>query len=184
VDLFGPELVRGLLAVPDVRVVYKPHPRIITSEDPDVSAAHLEIVQLLAVDEEHLALAEADILAVMPDCDAMVTDVSSVGLDWLYLRTDRPLFIADRHDDPERLRVEAPVSRCADVVDSTSVSGLAELMAQRLDHDELHLARISMRHHYFGDVKVGDSTARFLAEVRELSALRDRLLPGYEQVAT
>jgi hypothetical protein len=41
-----------------------------------------------------------------------------------------------------------------------------------------------MRHHYFGDVKVGDSTARFLTEVRELSALRDRLLPGYEQVAT
>ena len=63
----------------------------------------------------HLSLLDADILAVMPDCDAMVTDVSSVGLDWLYLRTDRPLFIADRHDDPERLRLAAPVSRCADV---------------------------------------------------------------------
>ncbi len=184
VDRFGPELVRGLLALPDVRVVYKPHPRITTSEDPDVSGAHREILRLLKVDDAHLALTEADILAVMPDCDAMVTDVSSVGLDWLYLRTDRPLFIADRHDDPERLRAEAPVSRCADVVDSTSLPGLTELMAQRLDHDELHLARVAMRHHYFGEVKVGDSTARFLTEVHELSALRDRLLPGYEQVAT
>ncbi len=36
VDRFGPELVRRLLAVPDVRVVYKPHPRIETSEDPAV----------------------------------------------------------------------------------------------------------------------------------------------------
>ena len=28
VDTFGPEIVRALLAVPDVRVVYKPHPRV------------------------------------------------------------------------------------------------------------------------------------------------------------
>ena len=182
VDRFGPELVRGLLALPDVRVVYKPHPRVVTSEDPGVRTAHREITALLTRD--HVALPDADILAVMPDCDAMVTDVSSVGLDWLYLCTDRPLFIADRHDDPERLRLEAPVSRSADVVDSSSVPGLTALVAQRLDHDELHLQRIAMRHHYFDDLKVGDSTARFIAEVRELSALRDRLLGGYEQVAT
>jgi len=182
VDRFGPELVRGLLALPDVRVVYKPHPRVVTSEDPGVRTAHREITALLT--REHVALPDADILAVMPDCDAMVTDVSSVGLDWLYLCTDRPLFIADRHDDPERLRVEAPVSRCADVVDSTTLPGLTALVGQRLEHDDLHLQRIAMRHHYFDDVKVGDSTARFIAEVRELSALRDRLLGGYEQVAT
>ena len=48
------------------------------------------------------SLTDADILAVMPDCDAMVTDVSSVGLDWLYLRTESPLLIADRHDDPDQ----------------------------------------------------------------------------------
>ena len=38
-----------------------------------------------------------------------------------------------------------------------------------------------MRHHYFDDVKVGDSTARFLTEIRELVDLRDRLLGDYEQ---
>jgi len=183
VDRFGPQLVRHLLAVPDVRVVYKPHPRVTTSEDPDVSAAHREITELLAGSAEHVTLPDADILAVMPDCDAMVTDVSSVGLDWLYLRTERPLFIADRHDDPERLRLEAPVSRCADVVDSESLPGLTELVARRLDHDELHLQRIAMRHHYFDDVKVGDSTARFLEAVAELTALRDSLLPGSAEQA-
>ena len=41
-----------------------------------------------------------------------------------------------------------------------------------------------MRHHYFDDVRVGDSTARFITEVRDLTALRDRLLGDYEQVAT
>ena len=65
----------------------------------------------------HVAVTAGDILAVMPDCDAMITDVSSVGLDWLYLRTEKPIFITDRHHDAERLRQEVPVSRCADVLD-------------------------------------------------------------------
>ena len=182
-DRFGPELVRRLLAVPGVRVVYKPHPRTLDSEDPRVRAAHAEVAALL--DGEHVVLEDADILAVLPDCDAMVTDVSSVGLDWLYLRTDRPLFITDRHDDPERLRVAAPVSRCADVVDRETLGDLTTRMSDRLQHDELHLARVAMRHHYFDDVKVGESTTRFITEVRDLAALRDRLLAAYEeQVAT
>ena len=57
----------------------------------------------------------------MPDCDAIVTDVSSVGLDWLYLQTDKPIVLTDRHHDPDRLRTDVPVSRCADVVDSTDL---------------------------------------------------------------
>jgi CDP-glycerol glycerophosphotransferase (TagB/SpsB family) len=182
VDTIGPQIVRQVLAVPDVRLVYKPHPRIVTSADPDVRSAHREIHRLVSDAAEHdpaaghCSLLEADILAVMPACDAMVADVSSVGLDWLYLRTDRPLFIADRHDDPERLRLEAPVSRCADVVDSQGVAGLTELLTARLEHDELHLARTAMRNHYFDDVKVGASTAHFLDAVTELVVRRDTLL--------
>ncbi|QIG44430.1 CDP-glycerol--glycerophosphate glycerophosphotransferase [Nocardioides anomalus] len=173
-DRLGVAIVRQLLSVPDVRVVYKPHPRVLSSTHPGVRAAHEEIQRLLT--GEHVALAAADILAVMPDCDAMVTDVSSVGLDWLYLRTEAPLFIADRYDDPERLRLDAPVSRCADVVGSEALADLGRLVAQRLEHDELRLARSMMRRHYFGDLKVGESTARFIDAVRELAAHRDALL--------
>ncbi len=190
VDTVGPEIVRQALAVEDVRLVYKPHPRVATSPDPGMRSGHRAILDLVSraaardPGAGHVSLLDADILAVVPSCDAMITDVSSVGLDWLYLRTERPLFVTDRHDDPERLRVEAPVSRCADVVDAGNLGDLAQLLAGRLGHDELHLQRIAMRHHYFGDVKVGDSTARFLTEVRELVALRDRLLRGYARVAT
>jgi hypothetical protein len=182
VDRLGPEIVARALAVPDVRVVYKPHPRIPCSEDPFVQSGHHEVVRTVTEAAEHdpsaghVVLEDADTLAVIPDCDAMVTDVSSVGLDWLYLRTDCPLFVTDRYDDPERLRLAAPVSRCADVVDSATVGRLTELLTARLEHDELQLSRIAMRHHYFDDVKVGDSTTRFIAAVRELTALRDRLL--------
>jgi len=184
VDTIGREIVARVLAVPDVRLVYKPHPRVATSDDPGMHGAHAEIVSMVAdaaaADPAagHVSLIDADILAVMPDCDAMVTDVSSVGLDWLYLRTECPLLIADRYDDPERLRLAAPVSRCADVLDTDSVHELTALLADRLEHDELHLARIAMRHHYFDDVKVGDSTARFLDAVVELAVLRDTLVQG------
>lgn len=182
VDVFGPQIVRALLAVPGVRVVYKPHPKVTTSQVPAVAAGHRAILDVLAWGAVrdpaagHLAIPDGDILAVFAHCDAMVTDVSSVGLDWLYLRTEKPILITDRWEDGERLRTEAPVSRVADVVDSSNLADLTELVTARLAHDEHQLARTAMRHHYFDDLAVGDSTRRFTAAVTELVELRDRLL--------
>ncbi len=182
VETLGEEIVRSILDVPDVRLVYKPHPRVTTSLTPAISDAHRSILGLideaarLDPDAGHTQVLNGDILAVMPGCDAFVTDVSSVGLDWLYLHTDKPIFITDRQGDPESLRHEVPISRCADVIHDANVSGLTALLVDRLDHDEHHFARIAMRHHYFDDLHVGDSTVRFLAAVTELVALRDRLV--------
>ena len=153
-----------------------------TSPTPAIRAAHHAILAIVDgrgrrdPDAGHQAIRTGDILAVMPDCDAMVTDVSSVGLDWLYLRTERPIFLTDRHHDAERLR-----RRCRSAAAPTSSTRstsptLAALVASRLEHDEHHLARAAMRHHYFDDLQVGDSTGRFLDAVAELVALRDRLL--------
>jgi hypothetical protein len=182
VDVFGPAIVRSILAVPDVRLVYKPHPKVATSTTPAIRDNHRTILAMVADAARrdpaagHVAVSEGDILAVMPSCDAMVTDVSSVGLDWLYLRTEKPIFITDRHHDGERLRQDVPVSRCADVVDGRNLGELTGLIASRLVHDEHQIARAAMRHHYFDDVRVGESTDRFLAEVGALVALRDRLV--------
>jgi hypothetical protein len=183
-DTLGESIVRAVLDVPDVRLVYKPHPKITTSLTPAVAGAHQRVVGLVEEAARldpaagHTYVLRGDILAVMPGCDALVTDVSSVGLDWLYLHTDKPIFLTDRHGDTDRLRHEVPISRCADVVDSSDVTALTALVAGRLDHDEHHLARVAMRHHYFDDLHVGDSTARFLAAVTELVALRDDLVAG------
>ncbi|MEP9362871.1 CDP-glycerol glycerophosphotransferase family protein [Nocardioides sp. CN2-186] len=182
VDTVGPDIVCAVLAVPDVRLVYKPHPKVTVSTVPAIRDGHRRIMALVAEGARrdpaagHLAVTAGDILGVMPDCDAMITDVSSVGLDWLYLRTEKPIFITDRHHDAERLRREVPVSRCADVLADVDVADLTELVAARLDHDEHHLARVAMRHHYFDDLQVGDSTTRFIESVGDLVALRDRLL--------
>ncbi|MCY7396143.1 MAG: CDP-glycerol glycerophosphotransferase family protein [Nocardioides sp.] len=193
VDTVGVEIVRAVLAVPDVRLVYKPHPKLATSLTPAVREAHRDILALVVQaarcepDAGHESVTVADILAVVPDCDAMVTDVSSVGLDWLYLRTDKPIFLTDRHHDAERLRREVPVSRCADVIDDANVAGLTALLTRRLERDKHHLARVAMRHHYFDDLQVGDSTVRFLDAVSELVTLRDTLVGhaphGYGETA-
>lgn len=182
VDEMGSGIVEQLLTVPDTRVVYKPHPKVVTSGRPAVREGHHAVLAAVAAAAlhdpaaGHVSLTSADVLAVMTGCDVLVTDVSSVGLDWLYLRNERPLVLTDKHADPERLREEVPVSRCADVVTPVDVPGLAALVADRLVRDEHHLARVAMRHHYFGDLAVGESTTRFLALVEEVAALRDRLL--------
>lgn len=179
VDVFGPAIVERALAVPDVRLVYKPHPRVVVSPLPGIAAAHREIVRRIEAAARrdpaagHLVQERGDILAVFPGSDLMVTDVSSVGLDFLYLRPDQPMFVADRHDDRERLHADAPVSRCADVVDSATVGRLTETIAERLRHDEYRAARAAVRGLYFGDLAPGESTARFLAAVDTLVATRD-----------
>lgn len=181
VDVFGPDIVRAILALPDVRLVYKPHPKVTTSQITAIREGHQAILDLVEraaeADPEagHAAVWQGDILAVFPGCDAMVTDVSSVGLDWLYLQTDKPILVTDRHHDADRLRREVPVSRCADVVDADTLDGLTELLADRLAHDEHRIARAAMRHHYFDDNGVGDSTVRFVEAISELVETRDRL---------
>ena len=185
VTKLGVAIVRAILAVPDVRIAYKPHPKVVTSQTPAVRAAHLAILDLVAAAAAadpatgHESVTHGDILAVIPDCDAMITDVSSVGLDWLYLRNEKPIFITDPQGEPERLREDVPVSRCADVIgrDNLDTPGaLTQLIASRLEVDEHQLARVAMRHHYFDDLRVGESTVRFLETVSELVSLRDRLL--------
>ncbi|WP_232678347.1 CDP-glycerol glycerophosphotransferase family protein [Nocardioides sp. R-C-SC26] len=192
VDTIGVAIMRAVLAMPGVRAVYKPHPKVVTSPDPAIREAHREIVRMVARAAAlepgvgHTSVEIGDILAVIPDCDAMISDVSSVGLDWLYLRTDAPILITDRHGDAERLRREVPVSRCADVVDGEMLDRLGAVLAARLDPagDELHLARQAMRRHYFDDLQVGDSTARFVEQVGALVALRHRLRGVDESAAT
>ena len=172
VDTLGFAIVEAALAVPDVRLIYKPHPRVAVSPIPDIASAHREIVRRVTR-AGHLVVEQGDILAVFPGCDLMITDVSSVGLDFLYLRPDQPMFVADRYDDREKLHTDAPISRCADVVDSATVGTLTETLTARLADDEYRQARAAVRTLYFGDLAPGESTTRFLAAIDDAVTVRD-----------
>lgn len=188
VDRYGPAIVRAALDLADVRVVYKPHPRIPLSQDRQVRAGHRQILQLLTEAGRrnsgagHEALTEGDILAVFPGCDLVITDVSSVGPDFLYLHTDKPLFITDPRNAPEHLHAEVPLSRCADIIDATTITVLGPTMGARLAHDEHRGDREKMRQHYFGDLAAGESTERFLSAIHDAVAARDRLIHRLDAV--
>ena len=190
VDVFGPEIMAAALAVPGVRVIYKPHPRAAISPLPTMSSAHQRIVGLLETAARrdpaagHRYLPAGDILAVFPRCDLMITDVSSVGLDFLYLRGEAPILIADRHDDRYRLAADAPISRCADVVDSTTIADLTTTLTHRLVADACRAERDTMRKFYFGELAPGESTERFLTAIDDAVATRDLQLARLEASAT
>ena len=113
---------------------------------------------------------------LLPPASALADATDAAGLLREIAAGDQAAFTVLYRHWSNRLRREVPVSRCADVVDATTVDGLRDLLAARLDVDEHHLARVAMRHHYFDDVQVGESTSRFVEAVGELVALRDRLL--------
>ena len=185
VDVLGEEIVRQLLSVPGVRVVYKPHPRVPGSLVPHIAQGHAAILGQLAAAAaadpaagHGLIDAEADILGVYLGVDALVTDVSSVALDFLYLRGTCPMFLTDRRADPVRLAAATPLARAADVVDAATVRDLGALVTRRLEADLRLSSRMEVRSLYFGALVPGESTVRFLAAIGELCAARDRLLPA------
>lgn len=175
-DLYGVQVIRGLLALPDTRVVYKPHPRIETSPTPQIVEADAQIRALIdesvAQGGAHMIAMQGDILAMFDAVDLLVTDISSVGLDYLYLRPDRPLVLTDRRDDREGLIAEAPIARATPIIDSRTVSDSARIFARALEDDPHRTPREEIRTYYFGTEPVGTSTRVFLDAIDRL--IQDR----------
>jgi len=189
-DVFGVSIVKQALALPDVRLVYKPHPRVAGSRNPGVAGAHKKIIGLIEAangrDPEagHRTRMDGNILAMFGRVDALVGDVSSVTLDYLYLRPECPLFLTDRRDDRALLENDSPLTAGADIVDSSSVASFGTTLASRLVEDTRRLDRVKTREQYFGDLQPGDSSKRFGEAVARLIAERDELLVGHRRVTT
>jgi CDP-glycerol glycerophosphotransferase (TagB/SpsB family) len=188
VDKYGPRIVAAALAQPGSRVIYKPHPRVVSTNDPGVAAGHAEIMRLISQaasaqpDRGHAALLQADMLGVIRSTDLMIADVSSVGLDHLYLRVDAPLVISDRRSNRERLLEDAPVSAGSHVVDESSIGSLSTDLGAILADDPLRATRNDLRTFYFGDLAPGESTQRFWAELDRAIIEHDAALRALSRV--
>jgi hypothetical protein len=176
----GVPIMAQLLGLDSVRVIYKPHPRIISSPDPGIVEAHTGILRLLAAsppDAGHMALVRTSPLATFSHVDALVTDVSAVGLDYLFLRPECPIVLTDTRNDPETLSSTTPLATGSDVVHADNVDQLGTRVASRLAADAQRSDRLAVRTAYFGDLAPGgESTRRFLEEIGRLCAIRDELL--------
>jgi hypothetical protein len=179
----GEAVVEQLVRLGTVRVLYKPHPRVAISDDARVRAAHATILRLLAAappDAGHRALDGIDVLAALPSADVLVTDVSAVGLDCLFLRPECPIVLTGVRGGPEALRAATPLAGGSDIVQEENVGDLGSLIMSRLAADPRRADRLAVRAAYFGDLAPnGESTARFVGEVQGLCDLRDELVAGH-----
>ena len=182
-DRYGVAIVEALLANPDLRIIYKPHPRIEASKTPGVAQAHQRIKELLqaSIDlgAEHVISEQGNILAMFESTDALITDVSSVGLDYLYLHPGKPLVISDRRNNRKNLLRDAPIAQACHVIDRKSVTELPLLFEDALTHDAHKTQRLDMREFYFGELTRGDSTVRFQQVVQDLIAERQKNLVNF-----
>lgn len=184
-DVYGRQIVDALLALPNTRVVYKPHPRVESSPDREVAQAHEDIVRRIEeanIDRQtpHIVSEQGNILAMFGSVDGLVTDVSSVGLDFLYLYPERPLVLTDRRTDRLCLERDAPVARSCPVIDAESVNDVNGLIATALEQDKSAAERAEVRRFYFGDLAKGDSTDIFISAVHDLITARRKKLVNHE----
>lgn len=181
VDCFGVQIVMGLLSLPDVRVIYRPHPRVARSSDPAVRQAHDQIVAMiearsLSDERPHVVSLSGNILAMLPQVDAMITDVSSVGLDFLYVHPEKPLVLTDRRTDRTALEEASPLAKGVSVIDANNVWNTNSIINNIFDNDVFEAGRQQIRRYYFGEFQHGESTEKFIGTISELIEGRARAI--------
>jgi CDP-glycerol glycerophosphotransferase (TagB/SpsB family) len=166
-DRYGDALVEALLAIPNVRLIYKPHPRVVLSLMPAVYTAHAKVVARIAAAAAadpgagHEYQADGDILALFPRVDLLVSDISSVGLDFLYSRVEAPIVLTDRRTNRAGLLREAPIAAAAHIIDADSIATARADIAALLGYDMFGADRARLRAFYFDDAAPGESTRKF-----------------------
>ena len=171
-DCYGIAIIDAALKQNNCRVIYKPHPRILDSKDPLINNAHKYITQQLSRGE-HEILLTGDVLSVLKDTDLLISDISSVTLDYLYLRPSGAIFLTDRRSDRELLIADSPVAKAAYIIEFSTVGALAQSIEKVLERDELFENRQEVCRYYFGGIAAGESTAAFYRELERSIAEHD-----------
>jgi hypothetical protein len=159
----GVEVVEALVADPEVRVVYRPHPRTGLSSPRHAEADRAVRAVLARDDDRHGARHLVDTGAYgwqWDFADACVTDLSSVAYDWL--ATGKPLVVTE----PTAKEAYRPASRLLDelaLLPASAAGSVLDVLRERGlgtggPRDPL-LTDLSA--YYFGETADGASTRRF-----------------------
>ncbi|MGA0209569.1 MAG: CDP-glycerol glycerophosphotransferase family protein [Candidatus Nanopelagicales bacterium] len=190
VDRYGSRIIDAALQQSNVRVLYKPHPRIIDSDDVAVRRGHEAILKsmnaAMSVDPSagHAVLLDVDVLGVIPVTDLLIADISSVTLDHLYLRPDAPIVLTDRRSNRAALLSESPVAIASHIVDETTIGSLQTDLRRIIEHDDHVTERTQVRLLYFDGLEPGASTARFWKELKRAIHEHDQALASLSRVRT
>ena len=175
IDLLGPGIIRGLLSS-GVRIVYRPHPRLSDMGESEVQHADAEIRALLTAANDrgsgHCVTISHSIFDLFEDTDVLISDISSVSLDFLYLHTEKGLIVTDRHDNRARMRSQSAIGAELGILSSSSLHELPEIVKSTLSGTLGLSKRQQLKSHYFGDHPAGGATSLFINAVN--AAIRER----------
>jgi hypothetical protein len=172
-EFMGSHIIDAILSQDNVRVVYKPHPRIADSEDQRIRKNHGYVLRAIkqanAKDPAagHEVHESGDILAIFPRVDLLISDVSSIALDFLYLRTEAPIMLTDRRNNISQLQIDSPLSAATPVLTKDNVKDASQIISGILTLDKFVQDRKVLREFYFDNVKAGESAPRFFAAMRD-----------------
>ena len=172
-EYLAPLIIDAALKQPNSRVVYKPHPRIAGSANESIRKNHEYILRAIKKANSkhalpvHLIQETGDILATFPNVDVLISDVSSIALDFLYLKTEKPIILTDRRNNLTQLKIDSPLSTATQVLTKENINDAERLIAQALSEDAFLDERIALREFYFDNVQAGESAPRFFAAMRQ-----------------
>ncbi|QJU53884.1 CDP-glycerol glycerophosphotransferase family protein [Herbiconiux sp. KACC 21604] len=182
----GVALVRDLLASPEHRLIYRPHPRS-GVVDPAYGAANREIVSMIAAANRadpsagHVHDTGPELGWQLAAADVAIVDVSAMIYD--RLATGKPLLVTRPVSPDAQLDTGGYLSDCEWLAAEEAPSVRSRL--DQVSHDSAAGVRLGRWvEHYFGDTTPGAATARFHAAVEHLfaewarnAALHSRDLP-------
>ena len=179
IDLFGEKIIEAMLKIPNATVLYKPHPKIVAAKALIATKPHKAILEKLEAannkdkDAKH-QLVTGDPMPVLQVADLLVSDVSAVTIDYLYLKPNGAMLMSDRRSDTKLFNQVAPVSKAVTIINKDNISNIDNLILDHLSGNFDRSRYQELRNYYFGDTKPGESVTRFIDMVDSLIKKRDQ----------
>ena len=178
VDVYGEKIVAAMLKVSNSTVFYKPHPKVTTSPKSHMIKSHKAILALLdnANSKDSNAkhrFVSGDPMPVLQVSDLLVSDVSAVTIDYLYLKPQGAMLMCDRLSNKDLFTQVAPVSKAVTNITNLNIGNIEQIISDHVSGKVDRSSYDEMRNYYFGDTKPGSSIARFIAMVNDLIQRRD-----------
>jgi hypothetical protein len=176
----GAALVRGLLADPRFRVIYRPHPLTgVTSGE--YAGAHAELVALIsraararpAAGHRVVAARHESLDETFDEADLLVCDISAVATHWL--TTGRPLVVTVPAQE-SAVPADAGLLGVAPRLAAADASSAVEELWRHHTDDPKAPDRRLISDYYFDGSSHTTGPERFIAACAALMAERDRLL--------
>jgi hypothetical protein len=160
----GTAMIAALLAIPGVRVVYKPHPAT-GSQDPSYARADARLrEQIRSAGGPHQVLTGvAGLYTAFNRADLLISDVSSVVTDFLFSR--KPYVVTNPHDlDDDEFRAEYPSAAAAALLSPATIDRLTDIVADARGADSLRTQRETVAAYLLGPDRA-DPLSGFAAAV-------------------